>query len=82
MRHEGEVRGDYMAEALMQSKSKSFWDEAEKCRPRKSNLPNTVDGIQGEENIAGVFANKFETLYNSVPYDRDDMDRLLNVMNT
>ncbi len=44
-RHEGEVRGDYMAEALMQSKSKSFWDEAKKCRPRKCNLPNTVDGI-------------------------------------
>ncbi len=81
MRHESEIRGDYMAEALMQSKSKSFWAEAKKCRPRKSNLPKTVDGIQGEENIAGVFAKKCETLYNSVPYDRDDMDRLLNVMN-
>ncbi len=64
MRHEGEVRGDYMAEALMQSKSKSFWYEATKCRHNKSNLPNTVDGIQGDENIAGVFAKTFETLYN------------------
>ncbi len=60
MRHEGEVRGDYMAYALIQSKSKSFWDEARKCRHRKSNLPNTVDGVQWEENIAWVFANKFE----------------------
>ncbi len=61
---------------------KSFWDEAKKCRPRKSNLPNTVGGIQGEENISGVFAKKFETLYNSAPYDRDDIHWLLNVMNT
>ncbi len=37
----------------MQSKSKSFWDEAKKCRPRKSNLPNTVDVVQGKETIAG-----------------------------
>ncbi len=81
MRYEGDVRSDYMA-ALMQSKSKSFWNEAKKCRHRKSNLPNTVDGIQGDENIAGIFAKKFETLYNSVPYERDYMDRLLNVIDT
>ncbi len=66
----------------MQSKSKSFWDEVWKCRLRKSNLPNTPpDGEQGDENIAGVFANKFETFYNSVHYDRDDMDGVLNVIN-
>ncbi len=45
MRHEGEVRGDFMTEALMQSKPRLFWDEAKKCRLRKSNLPNTVDVI-------------------------------------
>ncbi len=47
-------------------------------------MPNNVDGLQGEEyiaNIAMVFANKFETLYNNVPYDRDHMDGLLNVIN-
>ncbi len=49
-----------MADALMQSKYKSFWDEVRKCRPIISNLPNTVDGVQGGANIAGVFATKFE----------------------
>ncbi len=66
-----------MANVLIQRKSKSFWDDVRNSRHRKNNLPNTVDGVQVED-IAGVFANKFETLYNSVPYDRDDMDGLLN----
>lgn len=81
IKHECEVRCNKMAEALIQGKPKCFWSEVKKCRPRRSVVPNTVDGVQGENAIADVFARKFENLYNSVPYDCDEMNVLLRDIN-
>ena len=40
------------------------------------NYPNTVDNVNGGKEIANLFANKFENLYNIVGYDGSEMRSL------
>ena len=43
-------------------------------------MPNMVDGMLGED-ISRVFADKYQTLYNSVSYDKQDIDKLFAQLN-
>ena len=44
----------------------------------KSNdeLPSMMDGQMGTNDISKIFADKYETLYNTVSYNKQDMDKL------
>ncbi len=39
-------------------------------------IPDTMGGIQGNKNISKHLASKYETLYNSVPYDPNSMEQI------
>lgn len=67
-----------MAHDLLNNRSKSFWNEVKKVNGKSNNLPNMVDDVVGGQGISEVFANKYETLYNSVSYDESDMHVLSN----
>ena len=41
-----------------------------------SKLPSNIDGETDDSDIAELFAQKFSRLYNSVPYDTNEMDAL------
>ena len=72
-----------MAEALMQNKTRDYWAEVKRVRCKSNVLPNLIDGVQGKENIANIFADKYETLYNSsCIYSKDAMDNFINDANT
>ena len=73
MKCEGQIRSDKFAESLAQGNIGDFWSDVRKYRSRKSTLPGTVDGVTGRAEVADLFANKFEQLYNSVPYSDEDM---------
>ena len=45
-------------------------------RGKASNTPNVIDDVSGEINIANVFSDKYNELYNSVSYDRHQMAAL------
>ena len=49
-----------------------FWRQAKKFRKHNVNYPNDVDGVEGKQAIANLFADKYEQLYNIVSYDQDD----------
>ena len=36
-------------------------------------IPCTIDGNNGSTSIADMFSDKYDTLYNSVPYDANHM---------
>ena len=76
------VRCDKMANALQEKNNKTFWKEVKKtCKQSsKGSYPNKMDGVQGAENIAELFATKFGGIYQSVGYDEVDMDRLFSHM--
>ena len=57
---------------------RKFWDEVRKVSHKKSMTnPNNVDGVQGEMNVGSLFRQKYETLYQSVPYNKEDMKRII-----
>ena len=65
MRHEGTIKSEKMAEALLNGDSCSFWRDVKKFRPKKAYFPSMVDDVVGPKEIAKVFAQKFDELYNS-----------------
>ena len=67
-------RCEVMAEAMIANNNRKFWTEAKKFKGRnRVSVPNTMDEARGDGNVAELFARKYETLYNSVPYDDDKM---------
>ena len=50
-------------------------------RPNASKIPNSVDGIQDNSDIAEHFMGKFDHLFNCVAYDKDEMYVLNNDIN-
>ena len=62
----------------------SFWSKVKQHSRLNSSLPSSIDGVNGAENISNLFADKYNNLYNSVPYDVSKMadidDQLENLV--
>ena len=65
------IRSERMAEALQKGDQNSLW----KCiKSQKSKcVPCSIDGCNNPADISQLFARKYETLYNSVGYEADDL---------
>ena len=48
----------------------------EKMTKTNNNLPNVIDGTTGIKEISDIFADKYDTLYNSVSYNMKDLNAL------
>ena len=73
IRESDKIRMEKMAEAILGNKSRLFWSEVNKIKGRNNVQSGIVDGCTGECDIAEVFSNKYNNLYNSVPYDEHEM---------
>ena len=62
-----------LAESIAKDSQRDFWKEIKRITNSKKPTPTMVDGIQEDEKICDLFKNKFETLYQSVPYDQGNM---------
>ena len=70
------IRNIKMAEAISLNNSRALWDEARKMTKTNNNLPIMMDGSTDTNEIANIFSNRYNTLYNSVGYASHDMDQL------
>jgi hypothetical protein len=70
-----------MAQCFLNGERRGFWSEIKKIKGRKGTCPNSIDGVQGESSITEVFSEKYEYLYNSVPYDAQQMAELKSEIN-
>ena len=61
-------------------KSTEFWNEVNKIKGNSKGVAKVIDGAQGAD-IADVFADKYNTLYNSVSYCTAEMDELKRDVN-
>ena len=75
-RNEMVNRSEKMAQSILSNNNRDFWRENKKFKRSKKIIPNTMDGVQGNQDIASYFASKYDTLYNSVPYDHNKMDTI------
>ena len=71
------LRKSAMARVISYKKSRNLWSEVNKVRSKKSTISNNIDDIQGDDNIAELFSEKYVILYNSVTYEQTVMDELL-----
>ena len=80
-KYEAEIRCDKMSESKLLHDTNGFWSQAKMFKHKSKSIPTTVDEIMGEHDIAQLFAQKFEKLYNSVPYDPEHMERITKEVN-
>ena len=73
VKHKGDIAMERMAEALTCNKMRDFWSEVKKIKGRNNVSSSTIDCESDENNIAQVFSNKYKQLYNSVPYNSEEM---------
>ena len=55
-----------MANAISSNRERDLWKEVKKVSGKTNSLPNVMDNVIGDGNIADLFAEKYSDLYNSV----------------
>ena len=58
-----------MADAISMNNDRVLWDEVRNMTKTSNNLPNAMDEVTGTDEISSLFADKYDTLYNSVSYN-------------
>ena len=60
---------DRLADALIDDPNRNFWTEVKRIFNGKACSTLTVDDFVEESSIAQLFANKYRSLYSSVPFN-------------
>ena len=66
----------------LEKNDRMLWDEVRKRTKSSNELPSMMDGQTGIDDISKIFADKCETLYNSVSYDNHDMVNIKKEIDT
>ena len=61
-----------MARSMVKNNSRNLWSECRKIRQKISNSPICMDTMVGDKNVTELFGCKYNELYNSVSYDKDE----------
>ena len=75
------VEGDIMcttkmAEAISENRTRDLWSEVCCIKGRNKFMSSSVDGVVGDDEIAQLFSDKYNHLYNSVSYDVYEMNSI------
>ena len=74
-------RNTKIAEAFDGNNSRDLWAELKKLDNSRKATPCSINGATDNNEIAGIFSDKYKTLYSSVPTDPDEINQLKNEMN-
>ena len=75
------IRSNRMAEAIANNHHRNLWKEAKKIKQTNNSVPNIMDNVSGSDNINSLFEEKFKDLYNSVGFDKNDLESLRSKLN-
>ena len=78
IRNQDKLQSEKMADALSNSSCRDFWDEVQRKKHGGRTVPASIEGVHGDAGICDMFAKKYDDLYNSVPFNVDEMDELCN----
>ena len=70
------LRRNVMAESIINNNSRDLWSEIRKVRNTTKIVSTCFDGVTGDINIAELFYNKYNELYNSVRYEQESLNDL------
>ena len=72
------LRNVRMGEAISENNDRLLWTEVKKMSSTNNKLPTVMDGQNGIEEISKIFSTKYESLYKSVGFCTQEMNRLSN----
>jgi len=76
-RNRTEIIQERFAQCIINNNTRNFWTEVNKIKGcNKGGVSNVVDGLSDCNQIANLFADKYEELYSSVVYNSDEMDAI------
>ncbi len=70
-----------MAEAIADNRTRDLFKEARKIKGRYNAKPGSVDGCTGDKNISNLFGDTYSNLYNTVPYNKQEMEGICHEIN-
>ena len=70
------LRRNTMAESIINNNSRDLGSEIRKVRNTTKTVSTCIDGVTGDINIAELFSNKYNELYNSVRYELQSLNDL------
>jgi hypothetical protein len=74
-RNEHAIITQRFAASVLKGNNRNLWSEVKRISGSKTAPANTIDGESSPENIARISAEKYQDLYNSVPYNvKDNID--------
>ena len=80
-KNENLIVRERVAEAILSDGGRNFWSEIKRIRSHKSSNSRIVDGQTDVSAIARLFAAKYRELYTSVPFNKDDMQCIVDDVN-
>ena len=75
-RNESIIRSEQMAKFIHKNDMRNLFKEARRLKCSGSMVPASVDGTSGNENIANLFASKFQNVFNSVKSEDKELNKL------
>ena len=81
IKNQTKIRSHKMAESICRNSTRDFWREVKQIKRQNKSVPLTVDGYNNDTDILNTFKNKYEQLYNSVPYCPDEIDLINDDLN-
>ena len=75
------IRKERLAECVLDNHSRDFWKEIKQLNHVGSSGTVAVDGISDSSMVANMFADKYQNLYNCVPFNIEEMDNILTSLN-
>ena len=73
-KNEQKIKADRLAKNLFENDHISFWKEVKKQQNCKVAMPSCIEGVRGTANIANMWQQHFDTIFNSVRETNKDIN--------
>ena len=80
LRNQDKLRSKKLADALLQNKSRNFWQEVKRFKAGKQSCSHTVNGISDDENLVELWSYKVKSVLSSP--DPDSALQLASTLNS
>jgi len=79
-RNQNKLMSNKMAVSLQSNCKRSFWQEAKRIIGNSLSAVNSIDSVNGSDQIGNLFAYNYKELFTSVSYDSIEMKNLISKM--
>jgi Reverse transcriptase (RNA-dependent DNA polymerase)/Endonuclease/Exonuclease/phosphatase family len=79
-KNEQKIVRQRFAEAVLNNRDRDLWSEVKRINGNRAAPASTIDGHSSPDCISRIFADKYQQLYNSVPYSTQEMIDIRNLI--